>query len=367
VRFDRRLFINFDWTLFLLLFLILFAGLVNLYSAGFAFTQDTSLCFKQCRWIVFGLFCMVLTFSVDYRIIIRHGYFIYGIAIFLLLVVLFYGYMTHGSRRWILFAGFSFQPSELMKLVIILILAKYFDENKLNRSLQLKDLLYPTLLTIIPFFLILQQPDLGTALIVLIIFVSMVLFIGINWKSLSIACMTGMAMLPLSWFILKDYQKERILTLFAPEKDPLGSGYHIIQSMIAIGSGGWWGKGFLKGTQTHLRFLPEQQTDFVFSVFAEEWGFIGILILMILFFSLIAWGLKICLHSKDYLGTLIAFGITMLIAWSVLVNVGMVIGLLPVVGIPLPFMSYGGSSMVVLLIAMGFMLNISMRRFILHS
>jgi rod shape determining protein RodA len=367
MRFDRRLFTNFDWALFLLLFLILSVGLVNLYSAGFAFTQDTSLCLKQCRWVILGLICMVFAFSVDYRAIIRHTYFIYGIAIFLLLVVLFYGYVTHGSRRWILFMGFSFQPSELMKLVIILTLAKYFDENKLNRPLLLKDLLFPALLTLIPFLLIIQQPDLGTALIVLIIFLSMVLFIGVNWKSLSIACMTGLALLPLAWFLLRDYQRERIITLFAPEKDPLGSGYHIIQSMIAIGSGGWWGKGFLKGTQTHLRFLPEQQTDFVFSVFAEEWGFIGILFLMALFFSFIVWGLKISLNSKDYLGTLLAFGITMLIAWSVLINVGMVLGLLPVVGIPLPFMSYGGSSMVVLLIAVGLLLNISTRRFILHS
>jgi rod shape determining protein RodA len=367
VRFDRRLFTHFDWTLLLILLLILTAGLVNLYSAGFAFSQDTSLCLKQIRWIVLGLVCMVLAFSVDYRYIIRHAYFIYGITVVLLLIVLFYGYMTHGSRRWILFMGFSFQPSELMKLAIILVLAKYFDENKLQRSLLLKDLVFPAVLMIVPFFLILQQPDLGTALVVFIIFVSMVLFIGVNWKALGVVCVTGMALLPMAWFLLRDYQKERILTLFAPEKDPLGAGYHIIQSMIAIGSGGWWGKGFLQGTQTHLRFLPEQQTDFVFSVFAEEWGFIGVAILMILFLSLIVWGLKISLYSKDYLGTLIAFGITMLIAWSVFINVGMVLGLLPVVGIPLPFMSYGGSSIVVLLIAMGLLMNISMRRFLLHS
>ncbi|MDR2861390.1 MAG: rod shape-determining protein RodA [Syntrophobacterales bacterium] len=367
MRFDRRLFTHFDWTLLLILLLILTAGLVNLYSAGFAFSQDTSLCLKQIRWIVLGLVCMVLAFSVDYRYIIRHAYFIYGITVVLLLIVLFYGYMTHGSRRWILFMGFSFQPSELMKLAIILVLAKYFDENKLQRSLLLKDLVFPAVLMIVPFFLILQQPDLGTALVVFIIFVSMVLFIGVNWKALGVVCVTGMALLPMAWFLLRDYQKERILTLFAPEKDPLGAGYHIIQSMIAIGSGGWWGKGFLQGTQTHLRFLPEQQTDFVFSVFAEEWGFIGVAILMILFLSLIVWGLKISLYSKDYLGTLIAFGITMLIAWSVFINVGMVLGLLPVVGIPLPFMSYGGSSIVVLLIAMGLLMNISMRRFLLHS
>jgi len=367
VRFDRRLFINFDWTFFLLILIILSIGLVNLYSAGFAISQDTSLCLKQGRWIILGFICMIFAFSVDYRSIVRHAYLIYGVTILLLIVVLLYGYVIQGSQRWIVFMGFSFQPSELMKLSVIIILAKYFDENKLNRPLVLKDMLYPGLMAIVPFLLILRQPDLGTALIVLIIFMSIVLFVGVNWKTLSITSITGVLLLPLAWFALKDYQKGRIITFLAPENDPLGAGYHIIQSMIAIGSGEWWGKGFLKGTQTHLRFLPEQQTDFVFSVFAEEWGFIGVLVLMILFFSLIAWGLKISLQAKDYLGTLVAFGITMFVAWSVLINVGMVLGLLPVVGVPLPFMSYGGSSVVVLLTAMGLMLNISMRRFLLHS
>jgi len=195
----------------------------------------------------------------------------------------------------------------------------------------------------------------------------MTLFVGVNWKSLAIAAATGLVMIPVAWHFLKDYQKERIMTFLSPERDPLGSGYHIIQSMIAIGSGGFFGKGFLKGTQAHLKFLPEQQTDFVFSVFAEEWGFVGALVLLSLFLSLIMWGLKIAFHSRDYLGSLVALGITSLIFWGVLINTGMVLGILPVVGIPLPFMSYGGTAIVVMLTAVGLLLNISMRRFILHS
>lgn len=367
MRFDRRLFLHFDWTLLILVALILTIGLVNLYSAGFNFSRETSLCLRQARWIMIGLVGMILAFSIDYRSIIRHAYTIYGVTIFLLLVVFFYGYATHGSQRWITLLGFSFQPSELMKLVIIFTLAKYFDDHKLNRSYLLKDLMIPFGLVLLPFVLILRQPDLGTALMLFIIFFSMSLFVGVNWKSFSIAAVTGLILVPVAWFFLKDYQRERILTFLSPERDPLGSGYHIIQSMIAIGSGGFFGKGFLKGTQAQLKFLPEQQTDFVFSVYAEEWGFFGAVILVSLFLLLILWGLKIALHSRDYLGTLVAFGISMLIFWGVLINIGMVLGILPVVGIPLPFMSYGGSAILVLLTAMGLMLNISMRRYILHS
>jgi rod shape determining protein RodA len=366
VRFDRRLFLHFDWTLFSLICLIVGIGLVNIYSAGFTFSRETSLCAKQARWVMIGVVGMIIAFSIDYRSIVRHAYAIYGGAIFLLLVVFCYGYATHGSQRWIIFMGFSIQPSELMKLVLILALAKYFDDNKLNRSLVLKDLTIPLAMVCVPFLLVLRQPDLGTALMLFILFISIILFIGMNWRSFSIAATTGFVLVPVAWHFLRDYQKERILTFLSPERDPLGAGYHIIQSMIAIGSGGFFGKGFLKGTQTQLKFLPEQQTDFAFSVFAEEWGFFGALVLLTLFFLLIFWGLKIALHSRDYLGTLIAYGITMLIFWGVSINIGMVLGILPVVGIPLPFISYGGSATVVLLTAVGLMLNISMRRYILH-
>ena len=219
-----------------LVFLILAIGLINLYSAGFNLSRETSLCARQGKWIMVGLFGMVAAFSIDYRTIVRHAYAIYGATIFLLLVVFFYGYATHGSQRWITFLGFSFQPSELMKLAIILTLARYFDDYRLNRTLLLKDLMIPAAIVAVPFILVLRQPDLGTALILLIIFASMALFIGVNWRSLIIAVTTCLVLVPIAWHFLKDYQKERILTFLAPERDPLGSGYHIIQSMIAVGS-----------------------------------------------------------------------------------------------------------------------------------
>jgi rod shape determining protein RodA len=253
-----------------------------------------------------------------------------------------------------------------MKLTIILALARYFDDHKSNEPYTLKELVIPFLMAMGPFLLILKQPDLGTALIVMIIFASIVFFIGVNWKSFAIAFSGGLMLMPLAWYFLKDYQRNRLITFLNPENDPLGTGYHIIQSMIAVGSGGILGKGFLKGSQTQLKFLPEQQTDFVFSVFAEEWGFIGALFVFFLFASLIFWGLKIALHSRDLLGTLIAFGITALISWEVFINVGMVLGILPVVGIPLPFLSYGGSAMIVLLTAIGLLMNVSVRRLILQ-
>jgi len=262
--------------------------------------------------------------------------------------------------------GFSFQPSELVKLTMILALAKYFDDHRTDRGYRLRELLVPFLIVLVPFLFILKQPDLGTALILVVLFSSIVLFVGIDWKSLVYATAGCVVLIPVGWHFLKDYQKERIITFFSPERDPLGAGYHIIQSIIAVGSGGILGKGFLKGTQSQLKFLPVQQTDFVFSVFAEEWGFWGGLILIIIFLILISWCLKISFHARDLVGTLISFGIAMLIFWQVFTNIGMVLGILPVVGIPLPFLSYGGSSVVVLLTGMGLLMSISMRRFILR-
>lgn len=258
------------------------------------------------------------------------------------------------------------QPSELVKLSMILALAKYFDNHNLDKTYRLRELSIPFLIVLIPFLFIIKQPDLGSALILLILFFSITLFVGVKWKSLIMAVASMIILTPIGWFFMKDYQKERILTFFDPERDPLGSGYHIIQSIIAVGSGGIVGKGYLKGTQTQLKFLPVQQTDFVFSVFAEEWGFLGGVILMILFLTLILWCLKTALHARDSLGMIISLGVTMLLFWEVLINIGMVLGLLPVVGIPLPLFSYGGSSMVVLMTAIGLVMNVSMRRYILQ-
>jgi len=366
-KYDRRIFQNFDWTLFALVMSLCAIGIINIYSTGFSLSENQSpLYLKQLQWIVFGLILMMATFLVDYRAINQAAYVIYALSIASLIFVAVFGHTANGAQRWISFGFILFQPSELMKVSIVIALARYFDDHKSNEPYLLRELFVPFFLIIIPCGLIMKQPDLGTALIIAIISASIVLFIGMNWKSILIAVSSVLILMPVAWSFLKDYQKDRLLTFLSPESDPLGTGYHIIQSMIAIGSGGFLGKGFLKGSQTQLKFLPEQQTDFVFSVFAEEWGFIGGLVLMVMMISLIIWGLKIALHSKDLLGTILAFGITALIAWQVIINMGMVLGMLPVVGIPLPFLSYGGSAMVSMLAAIGLLMNVSVRRFILQ-
>ncbi|MBW2630306.1 MAG: rod shape-determining protein RodA [Deltaproteobacteria bacterium] len=366
MKIDRRLLTHFDWILLGLVLSISGIGILNLYSSGYNLCTGGELLYvKQMSWVLLGLIMMVIAFSVDYHIIIRHAYLIYAVSILLLLLVSFYGNMTHGSQRWLTMWGFSFQPSELMKLTIVIVLARYFNDN-VESGHHFDNL--AALLTIlgIPFLLIVKQPDLGTAMFLVILVFCMAIFVGIGRKFLVCFISGGVILTPLCWFLIKDYQRERILTFLNPERDPLGAGYHIIQSIIAIGSGGIWGKGILKGTQTQLRFLPEQQTDFAFSVFAEEWGFLGVFVLMFIFLALVLWGLKIVRHSRDFPGALMAFGVTMFVFWGILINIGMVIGILPVVGIPLPFFSYGGSSMIVLMTGAGLLMNVSMRRFILQ-
>jgi len=369
VKFDRRLLFNFDWVLLFLVLSISLIGVLNLYSAGYSLADlnGKPLYVRQMYWIMIGLMFMVICFCIDYRFIGRYAYVIYIISIILLIMVFFYGSGAHGSKRWLVVGGFFLQPSEVVKLTVILALAKYFDDNKTDESYNLRKLLLPFLIALLPFLLILKQPDLGTALILIVLFLSMAIFIGVKWRSIISAAISGIVLVPLCWNFLKNYQKERILAFFNPERDPLGSGYHVIQSMIAVGSGGIIGKGFLRGTQTHLKFLPEQQTDFVFSVFAEEWGFLGGTVLMSIFFVLVLWGLNVARNSRDLLGALIAFGVTMLVFWEVFINIGMVLGIIPVVGLPLPFLSYGGSSMAVLMAGIGLVINVSMRRFILQS
>ncbi|MBW2599639.1 MAG: rod shape-determining protein RodA [Deltaproteobacteria bacterium] len=366
MKIDRRLFANFDWVLLGLVLLISGIGILNLYSAGYNLpATEGHLYTKQISWVLLGVIMMVITFSIDYHIIIRHAYLIYAVSVLLLLLVFFYGNITHGSQRWLAMYGFSFQPSELMKLAIIIVLARYFNDN-VEKGYYPGNLAVLLIIVGIPFFMIARQPDLGTAMFLIVLSFSMAVFVGVGRKLLIYFTVGGVIFTPLYWFFLKDYQRERILTFLTPERDPLGAGYHIIQSIIAIGSGGIWGKGILQGTQTQLRFLPEQQTDFAFSVFAEEWGFLGVFVLMVIFFMLILWGLKITRYSRDLPGALMAFGVTMFVFWGIFINVGMVIGIFPVVGIPLPFFSYGGSSMIVLMMGAGLLMNVSMRRFILQ-
>jgi len=363
--FDRRLIQNFDWILLLLLLIVAAISILNLYSATYPIRDvGGSLIFvKQIYWFSIGFIVFLLMTTFNYHLLERFAYPAYFLSIALLIAVLFIGKVTSGSQRWLSMGPVSLQPSELAKVAVLIVLAKFFSENSGFREYRLRDLWQPFVLIGIPSILILKEPDLGTALLLMLVSLSVVLFVKVNWKSLSIFVLSALSVAPFIWFNLKEYQKMRILTFIKPDMDPLGAGYHINQSKIAIGSGQLWGKGFLKGTQTRLNFLPEQHTDFAFSVLAEEWGFFGSVLLILLYMFLILWGLNIAKDSKDKFGSIMAVGVVAIVFWQVAINVGMATGLLPVVGIPLLFFSYGGSSLISSMALMGLLMNISMRRF----
>jgi len=362
---DRRLLIHFDWTLIGVVLLIATIGILNLYSAasgGESF--GTPLYLKQVFWLLTGLAVMLAIAFIEYRFYLDFAYVIYLISFFLLLVVMGYGIITSGAQRWVKFGSISFQPSEFVKISLILALAKYFQQPPDREGYSLKNLTLPFFLVLLPLVLILKQPDLGTAIILFLIFFSILLFVKIRWSSLLVLFLAGGSIVPLLWRFLKEYQKKRIITFFNPDLDPLGAGYHLIQSKIAVGSGGIIGKGFMKGTQCKLGFLPEQQTDFIFSALGEEWGLIGSFIVVGLYLSLILWGLRIAVESKDRFGAILSFGVVAMLFWHAFINIGMVLGMMPVVGIPLPLLSYGGSFLISTLIGIGLLLNVSMRRYL---
>ena len=363
--FDRRLIQNFDWVLLLLLVLMAGISILNLYSATYPIRNigGSQVFIKHVYWFLIGFAVFLLMTVFNYFVFERLAYPAYFFSIGLLVLVLLVGKVTSGSQRWLSLGPISFQPSEVVKIALVMVFAKFFSEKSGYQEYRLRDLWQPFLLLAIPSALILKEPDLGTALLLIVISFSMILFVKVNWKSLVILSVVALSVALLGWFELKDYQQMRILTFLRPDMDPLGSGYHINQSKIAIGSGLLWGKGFLKGTQTRLHFLPEQHTDFAFSVLAEEWGFIGTAILLLLYLLLILRGLNIAKNSKDKFGSTLAIGIVAIVFWQVVINVGMVTGLLPVVGIPLLLFSYGGSSLISTMAAMGLLMNISMRRF----
>jgi rod shape determining protein RodA len=269
-----------------------------------------------------------------------------------------------GATRWLNLGFFRFQPSELMKIVIIAVYAHYFTKSPNLNGLGFKDLLYPFLLLAGPLLLIMKQPDLGTASLVFLIALSMLMFVGVRFATFVSVVLAAIPLLFAGWhFHLREYQKERILNFLNPERDPLGTGYHIIQSKIAVGSGGVFGKGFMGGTQSQLHFLPEQHTDFAFSVFSEEWGFTGCLVMLLLYLCLVLWGLSVAKKCNDRFGKLLAVGVAAMLFWHIVINIGMVIGIFPVVGVPLPLFSYGGTSMITTMVGVAILLNIQMRRF----
>ncbi|SMC41592.1 cell elongation-specific peptidoglycan biosynthesis regulator RodA [Desulfocicer vacuolatum DSM 3385] len=365
--FDRRLLECFDWGLFLLTLSICGLGLGVLYSAvNAAEVQGMAVIFKkQMIWMGAGFFIMFSSFLVHYKFIDKASLLIYFICVALLAAVLIFGRNAGGSTRWLALGPFTVQPSELMKLSMIIVLASVYSTCVTEEGLGFHGLLKPVGLLVLPFLFILKQPDLGTAMLILFIAASMTLFVHVQKKVFFSCAALAAGAAPLLWFfVLKEYQKARILTFLNPDRDPLGAGYHIIQSKIAIGSGMMYGKGFLKGTQNALSFLPEQHTDFILSVLAEEWGFVGCCVLLILYFLFLLWGFNIAYGCRDMFGSILAFGITIMIFWQIFINIGMVMGLMPVVGVPLPLISYGGSSVITNMVGIGLLMNISMRRFL---
>ena len=366
MRFDRQLIANFEWLLPTATAAICAFGIATLYSATYDPSGEVSpIVMRQLAWLGIGASIMLLVLVVDYRTLDRFAYVLYGLGLVMLLMVPFAGVVGGGAQRWLRIGPFAVQPSEFMKLLLVLALARYFSRvPPAPRGLGVqRGILVPLAIAAPAAAVILLQPDLGTVCVLLIIAVSMSLIAGARLMPFVTVFAGGLASGPVLWHYLKPYQQQRILTFLDPERDPLGAGYHIIQSRIAVGSGELWGKGFLHGTQNQLHFLPEQHTDFIFSVFAEEWGFIGGVTLLGLYLILLLRGLLIVSRSRDTFGALVCVGVVSTIFWQLATNVGMTTGLLPVVGIPLPLFSYGGSSLITLLTGIGIVMNVHMRRF----
>lgn len=364
---DRRLFSNFNWNLLCITILLFAIGVLNLYSASSLQIQSGELATtpfykKQLIWGIGGFLVMLLGLSFDYRHLKNLAFPLLIVSLILLLAVHFFGVTIYGAKRWLHLILFNVQPSELTKFSILIFTAKYLARR--SGPLRLKDLLALLVLTSPLILLIVKQPDLGSGLNILLLIGGMLLFRGIDKKIIIISCIVIPLVLPLGWHILKDYQKNRIRIFLNPEQDPQGAGYNIIQSKIAIGSGQIWGKGYLRGTQSKLRFLPEKHTDFAFAVFGEEWGFVGCLVLLILYFAFLYQLIANSYEAKDGFGFFLAAGIYCYFFWQISINIMMVLGLLPVVGIPLPFLSYGGSSTLINFALLGLSLNIGMRKFI---
>jgi len=356
---------RFDWPLFIATALICVVGIVNLYSAtSVATASRAELYLNQIYWMVAGGILAVIAASIDYRHIERFAYVFYAGGLVTLVLVLVLARDIRGSARWINIGAFSFQPSEFMKLFLAIALAKYMHDDPRNEGRTLRDLVAPAALTAVPVLLVLKQPDLGTGLILMLVLVSVAGLSRIKLKSLLTLGISGLVAAPLIWsYGLKDYQRMRITTFLNPEADIRGAGWHAHHARIAIGNGGLFGQGYMKGTQNQYLFLPDQYSDFPFPVFAEDWGFAGALVLFSLYGFLILWSIRIASQAKNRFGAVLAVGVGAMIFWQTFFNLGMVSGILPVVGVPLPLFSYGGSSVVTILVSLGLLMNISMRRY----
>jgi len=351
-----------NWSLLAVVLVIASIGLWNLASASRA--AHAAVWISQSFWIGLGLSLAFALCVFDYRHLLHAAYPIYFVVIVLLLLTLVAGTTQKGATRWLVLGPLRLQPSEITKLAVVLALARFYhDDVEPREGYGPSRLLVPLGLLGAPVLLVARQPDLGTAMLILAIGGTLVLFARVHWATLVGGAVSGILIAATAWlWLLKEYQRQRVFSFLDPEGDAKGAGYHAIQSIIAVGSGGAWGKGFGEGTQTQLSFLPEQHTDFVFSVFAEEHGFAGCLLLLLLYTILIALVLGVAASAKDRFGVFLSVGAAAILFWHVFVNIGMVTGMLPVVGVTLPLVSYGGSHMIMVLAALGLCVNVGMRR-----
>jgi len=343
---------------------IVLTGLITLFSAsrGPGLQSLTKL---QGIYFLAGCVLAAAIIFIDSDFLKKLSYLVYGLCLALLGLVLAVGHVGNGSQRWINLGAFRFQPSEFAKIAIVLTLARYFADERKGAPYSLKRLMVPLLLIIPYFILIKKQPDMGTAGIVFLTAASMILFVGVEWKSIFLVLTIAMISIPLTYkYVLHDYQRNRVKTFLNPMSDPKATGYNALQCRIAVGSGKVFGKGYLEGTQAQLNFIPEQHTDFIFSVFAEERGFLGALFLLGLYGCYLFFSVRSILRARDKFEVLVAVGLTAVMFWHVFINIGMVIGVLPIVGVTLPFFSYGGSSMMMFMICTALLLNISRKRYI---
>jgi len=354
---------DFDWVLLIFVLVICAIGVSEIYSATLH-TKFEGIHVKQVYWILAGLVLMFLVSLINYQELLELVPWMYGFSLVSLVAVLLFGKKYLGARRWIDLKLFHFQPSEWVKLVLILTMAKYFAEYREN-DLPIRELMKAGLVALFPMLLVLKQPDLGTALTYIPIAIMALALGGMRPKHAMVLLVVAAVLMPAMWkWGLKPYQKERLSTFVEPEADSKGSGYQVIQSLVAVGSGGVWGKGVAKGTQTQGQFLPVPHTDFIFAAWSEEHGFVGALAVMLLYFGVLMRLIHDAQTAPDRAGVFLIMGVVAVLAFHVLVNVGMVVGFMPVTGIPLPLMSYGGSSILFTFLALGIVMNVRMRRFV---
>ena len=352
--------LSINWGLVLLLSLISGIGFAVLYSAANGSLDPWAL--KSMIRFAVALALMLVVAVIDIRLWYRAAYPIYVLAVLLLVLVDVKGVRGLGAQRWLELGPLSLQPSEIMKVGLVMVLAHYFNSRTHEEIGRPLHLVFPTLLVLIPAALVMKQPDLGTAMMLLLCGGGIFFIAGVRlWKFILVAAGGG-ALVPIAWQFMRPYQKNRIYTFMNPENDSLGAGYHIMQSKIALGSGGMWGKGFMMGTQSHLNFLPEKQTDFIFTMFAEEFGMAGAIILLGLYTLVFAYGFAIGLRCRNQFGRILALGITLNFFLYVFINTAMVMGLIPVVGVPLPLISYGGTAMLTVMFGFGLLVSVYIHR-----